>query len=106
MGVENGKRTLFAEAIEIEKLALIVCTAKAITADKDAAGKVIQGSRKKKVIEYIESLRLSAAQKHMVLGYLGYSQTQGRDKVRSYINTLNLSQTEKSALLKYSGYAA
>ena len=106
MGVENGKRTLFAEAIDIEQLALILCTAKAITADRDHAGNVIQGSRKKKVIQYIESLRLSAAQKHMVLGYLGYKQTNGEAKVRAYIDTLNLSQSEKSALLEYSGYAA
>ena len=106
LGIESSKNVLLAEAIDIEKLAIILCTARSIEADKDRSGKTIQGSRKKKIITYIESMRLSAAQKHIVLGSLGYKQTQGRDKVETYINTLNLTADEKKALLHYSGYAA
>jgi len=106
LGIESSKNVLLAEAIDIEKLAIILCTARSIEADKDRSGKSIQGSRKKKIIAYIESMRLSAAQKHIVLGSLGYKQTQGRDKVQAYINTLNLTADEKKELLKYSGYAA
>lgn len=106
LGIESSKNVLLAEAIDIEKLAIILCTARSIEADKDRSGKPIQGSRKKKIIAYIESMRLSAAQKHIVLGSLGYKQTQGRDKVQAYINTLNLTADEKKELLKYSGYAA
>ncbi len=106
MGTESGKNTLFAEAIDIEQLALIVSTARSLSADKDKYGNSVSGSKKAKVIAYIESLRLTAAQKHMILGYLGYKNTNGEAKVRTYINTLNLTRAEKADLLEYSGYTA
>ena len=90
-----------------DKLALIIATARGIKADVGANGKVINGSRLAKIEAYIEGLKLKAAQKHMVMGYLGYKNKNGEDKVRAYINTLSaLSREEKQALLEYSGYAA
>ena len=80
--------------------------ARALSADTDKNGKVISGSKKRKVVQYIESLSLSAAQKYMIFGYLGYSNTGGEEKVKAYINRLKLSKNEKTALLKYSGYVA
>ena len=105
VGAENSKLTLFAEAFDIEKLALIISTARSFESDKDKNGKVIQGSKKAKIIKYLESLRMSAAQKHMALGFLGYNQTKGREKVEAYISTLRLTKDEKTALLEHSGYA-
>ena len=103
---ERGKYALLAEAIDIETLAIIITAARSIEADKDRFGNTIQGSKKKKIIAYLESMRLSAVQKHMLLGALGYRNTNAQDKVQAYVNTLSLSSDEKQMLMKYSGYAA
>lgn len=100
------KTVLFAEAIDIEKLALIITSAQYITADTDNNGKAISGSRKRKIQAYINSLSLKAAEKYMIMGYLGYKNINGEAHVKAYINTLSLTKQEKSRLLEYSGYAA
>ena len=105
LGVDiESKAVLFAEAIDIEKLAIIIATARAIEADTDKNGKSISGTRKAKIQKYVASLKLTAAQKYMVMGYLGYSNKNGEAQVKAYINRLNLSKTEKEQLLAYSGY--
>ena len=105
LGVDiESKAVLFAEAIDIEKLAIIIATAQAIEADTDESGKSISGTRKAKIQKYIASLRLTAAQKYMIMGYLGYSNKNGESQVKAYINRLNLSKAEKEQLLSYSGY--
>ncbi|MBQ8178314.1 MAG: hypothetical protein IJ033_03880 [Clostridia bacterium] len=107
LGVDvDNKNVLFAEAIDIEKLALIIATARSLTADRDKKGNSITGSKKAKVQQYINSLRLTAAQKYMIMGYLGYTNKNGDTKVKAYINKLALSKSEKEELYKYSGYAA
>ena len=105
LGVDlESKNTLFAEAIDIEKLAIIIATAKLITADMDKNGKALSGTRKAKIQTYINSLQLSAVQKYMIMGYLGYSNTKGEQQVKAYINKLSLNKNEKAQLLKWSGY--
>lgn len=98
------KTVLFAEAIDVEKLAIIVATANSLTADLDKKGNAISGTRKRKIQAYVKSLKLSAAQKYMVMGYLGFSNLNGESQVKAYINRLNLTKSEKEKLLKYSGY--
>lgn len=105
LGVDiESKAVLFAEAIDIEKLAIIIATARAIEADTDKNGKSISGTRKAKIQKYVASLKLTAVQKYMVMGYLGYSNKNGESQVKAYINRLNLSKSEKEKLLAYSGY--
>ena len=108
LGVDSSeKNVLFAEAIDMDKLSLLIATARGIKADVGANGKAINGSRLAKIEAYVESLKLKAAQKFMVMGCLGYKNKNGEDKVRAYIDTLKaLSKEEKQALLIYSGYAA
>ena len=107
LGVDLAeKNVLFAEAIDIEKLAVIIAMARSIEADKDKNGKAISGTRKRKLQTFVNSLRLSAAEKYMVMGYLGYSNVNGEGAVKAHIGKLNLSKSEKAALLKYSGYGA
>lgn len=98
------KTVLFAEAIDVEKLAIIIATANSLTADLDKKGNAISGTRKRKIQAYVNSLKLSAAQKYMVMGYLGFSNLNGESQVKAYINRLNLTKSEKEKLLKYSGY--
>ena len=102
---EISKNTLFIEAIDIEKLAIILATAKTLTADTDKKGVAINGSRKAKVQKYVNSLQLTAVQKYMIMGYLGYTNKNGAAHVKAYINRLDLSKAEKEALYAYSGYS-
>ncbi len=107
LGVDlETKNTLFAKAIDISSLAIIVATARGFEADTDKKGKVVSGSRKAKVQGYVNSLGLKAAQKYMIMGYLGYFNKNGASQVRSYIQRLRLSKSEKEKLYEYSGYAA
>lgn len=104
LGVElETKNVLFAEAIDIEKLAIIVATVNQMTADTKN-GKVVSGSKKIKVQQYVNSLSLTAAQKYMIMGYLGYKNANGEAQVKAYINSLKLTASEKEKLLSYSGY--
>ena len=64
----------------------------------------VSGSKKAKVQKYVNSLRLTAVQKYMIMGYLGYKNMNAAAQVQSYINRLNLSKEEKTALYQYSGY--
>lgn len=105
LGVDlETKTVLFAEAIDVEKLAIIIAMANSLTADTDKQGKAISGTKKKKIQAYVNSLRLSAAQKYMIMGYLGFKNLNGEDTVKAYINRLKLTKSEKEKLLKYSGY--
>lgn len=99
-----AKNTLFAEAIDVDTLAIAIATARGIEADVDKYGKTIIGSKKKKVQNFVNSLRLTAVQKYMIMGYLGYTNKNGLEQVKAYINRLKLTKEQKEALLRYSGY--
>lgn len=107
LGVDlETKSVLFAEAIDIEKLAIIVATANSLKAYLDKKGVAISGTRKAKIQSYVNSLQLKAVEKYMIMGYLGYKNTKGEIQVKAYINRLSLTKTEKAKLLEYSGYAS
>ena len=101
------KTVLFSKAFDIGKLALIVAQARLLTADKDDSGRSINGTKKAKIQSYINSLNLSAAEKYMIMGYLGYSNTYGEAQVQRYLRGIRgLTSTQRQLLLEYSGYAA
>ena len=103
--LETEERSvLFAEALDVELLAIISARAGELKADVDKNGKAISGSRKAKVTRLVASLNLTATEKYMVMGFLGYKQTHGANQVRAYINRLSLSQKEKTKLFEYCGY--
>lgn len=102
--VVSEKDRLFYTAIPIEELVLIIQQARAIESDKDKNGKTVAGSKKKKVQAFVAKQNLTAAEKYLVMGYLGYKNAVGENKVKSYIQRLNLTKLEKEALLKYCGY--
>ena len=105
MGTDTTQKSvLFAEVLDVELLAMIVAHVSTLTADKDKDGKTINGSRKNKIVAYVNSLNLSAAEKYMVMGYLGYTNVNGKNQVETLINRSSLSRTEKETLLANSGY--
>lgn len=105
LGVElENKNTLLSRAINPEVLAVVLAVCGEITADVGKDGKVVAGSKRKKVEAFVESLKLKAAQKYMIMGALGYKNKKGREKVLAYVNGLGLSKSEREAIMGYSGY--
>lgn len=91
------KSVLFGMAIPQEILAMVVAQASVLSADEE-------GTLKAKLQAYISSLNVSAAQKYMLMGYLGYKNKNGEAQVKSYINRLSLTKEQKESLFKMSGY--
>ena len=105
LGVElENKNTLLSRAINPEVLAVVMAVCGEITADVGKDGKVVAGSKRKKVEAFVESLKLKAAQKYMIMGALGYKNKKGKEKVLAYVNGLGLSKSEREAIMGYSGY--
>lgn len=105
LGIDSDeKKYLFAQAISITKLAMIVAQASQVVADTDEDGKAISGSKKAKIINLINSMNLTATQKYILMGYFGYKNTKGKIQVKTYIQSLKLTKTEKETLFKMCGY--
>lgn len=101
LGVEmETKSVLFSEAIPVDILAMVVAYVSALPKDENGA----PGYRKTKIQAYISALNISAAQKYMLMGYLGYKNKNGETQVKSYINRLSLTKEQKESLFKMSGY--
>ena len=97
---EMSKLELFAGLIPIEKLAIIVRLCQEAKDDDK------KGSRKLQIMEIIDKQNLTNAEKYMLMGYLGYSNTSGKSQVESYIKRKYRNKTDVENLLKYSGYTA
>ena len=104
VGGAESKNTLFAKAIDVGVLALAISTAKTFESDKDANGNAIPGSLKNKIHNYVETLPLKAVQKRMIMGYLGYKNSEDEASVRAYIQSLKMTAEQKRALFEASGY--
>ena len=102
--VVSEKDRLFFKALPIEKIMIIIKSAKELESDKDENGKTLAGSKKRKVQEYISKLPLKAAEKYMIMGYLGYKNVLGEKQVKYYIQKLKLTKAEKETLFAYCGY--
>ena len=73
-------------------------------ADKDKNGKTITDSRKKKIINYVNALKLSIPEKAIIIK-MEYSSYDKYDKeIINYINRLSISQSDKTEILEYLGF--
>ncbi len=72
-----------------------------LKADKDANGKTINGSKKKKVIEYVNSLPISDVQKAALLKKQKYKVSGYDQKIANEINKSGLTQAEKNEIYSY-----
>ncbi|MBO5110533.1 MAG: hypothetical protein J6D21_07440 [Clostridia bacterium] len=105
LGVDiENKNVLMSRAVDPAQLSIIAAVCAGLGADVGKDGKAITGSKKSKVISYLSALNLKAAQKHLILGYLGYKNTQGEEKVRAYLAGLGLGRDEVKELLSIGGY--
>ena len=69
-------------------------------ADKDSNGKTVSGSKKKKVIEYVNTLNLNIPQKAIIIRKSYTSFREYNNEIVSYVNELNLSIAEKRSILE------
>lgn len=89
------------ELLGADVAALHLSVIAGIEADKDKAGNTVANSRKSKVHDYIESQRLTALQKYILLILAGYKPAEaGKDQVRRAINRLSVSHDVKADLLE------
>lgn len=71
------------------------------TADKDANGKTISGSKKNKVINYVNSLNLSIPQKAILIkSNNSFKFNDYNNEIVDYVSNLNLTYYEKKELLE------
>ena len=75
-----------------------------IKSDYDANGKSISGSKKKKVVNYINGLPISSMQKVYLYAQAGYSVKAYKNQIYSYINGSNISASEKQTIWKSFGF--
>jgi predicted ABC-type ATPase len=67
-----GKRQSLALSLGVDKMGLILAYVGSIKADLDENGKSISGSKKAKVLMYINRMSLTESQKGAIFEYLGY----------------------------------
>ena len=101
----NSKNLIFGELIPVDQLAMIVAQANVFTADKDDNGKSIAGSKKSKVTKYVSSLKLTAVQKYMIMGLLGYKNANGKELVKRELMRKGYRGTELTQMLELCGYS-
>ncbi len=70
-----------------------------IEADLDKNGNTVSGSRKQKVHNYIDKLKLSALQKYMLLILAGYKPVEsGKEKIKAYLKKVGFTEDEIDAV--------
>ena len=88
VGGKASVETVLYDAIGPETTVLYLTKIKNIESDKDSSGNVIAGSRRKKVMAYIEKLKMSATNKYILMYLAGYKLTDvGQKQVNSYLST-------------------
>ena len=73
---EAYKEYVEPSGISAKDFADMLSQARSFTSDKDANGKTVSGSKKKKVINWLASLNMTATQKDAIYLALGYAQSQ------------------------------
>ena len=107
LGVEGDtKKSLFGQVLDIETLAKVYAVASSFEADTDRRGNVINGTKKRKVINYLQSLRLTAAEKYLLLGYLGYVSSNGKSQIINFLRARKLDAEDINLIMTYCGFAA
>lgn len=108
----DDKFTIVSKTIGITKAAPIIAGASELTSEK-IGGQIVQGSRKNKVVSYLQSQSMLDAERLLLLYYLGYKIGDGEYKgmtakaiqrlLAQYITQRKLSREEKTALAEMCG---
>ena len=108
IGVDNlkssdYKKYLFSSVLDRGCLTAMSYIA-TIESDVDWKGNVIANSKKKKIQRYVNSLRITPAEKYILMGYAGYKNLNGESTVKSYLRRNGLSKDEIELMMEWCGY--
>ena len=95
-----GKSALYSQVFDPALLAFVLAAVSNLKKDENSEN----GTRKRMIEYYLNSLNLTSAQKILIMGYLGYKTKEDGNSVRVYIARYDLSAAEQKALLAYCGY--
>lgn len=100
----DNRTLLLGKAIDVSQIAAVYGKLSELKADTDKTGNVIAGTKKAKVQRLVNGMKLTAAQKYILMGFLGYRNTNGESAVRAYVRSLGLTEEMQAALLEMCGY--
>ncbi len=106
---ENSKMLTVSKFVQPDTLSTAIAGMSDFVSDKDASGKTVQNSKKKKVLQYLMKLNLSDGQRLLLLYYAGYSIKDGEYRgwtaerartvlLRYILNTRGATTKEKAAV--------
>ena len=101
----DTKKYLFAKCFSkdndmLKHMAYVI----SMKSDKDKNGNTIYNSRKNKIVKYINSLKVSSAEKYLLMACAGFKNKNGEQQVKSYISKKGLSKEERDKIMEYCGY--
>lgn len=95
VGEKKDVKYYFYDEVGGADTAIYLTEIAAITSDKDKNGKSIANSRKTKVHNYIEKLKISALQKYMLMYLAGYTPSEnGKQKIEQYLTKKGYKQED------------
>ena len=110
VGAENlksgdMKKYLLAKAFNFNsKLIDYMAYVSSIEADVDKKGNVVEGSKKQKIQKFINSLKISSAEKYLLMAYAGYKNKYGEAQVKAYLKGKGFDKSETETIMNYCGY--
>lgn len=101
----DTKKYLFAKCFSkdndmLKHMAYVI----SMKSDKDKNGNTIYNSRKNKIVKYINSLKVSSAEKYLLMACAGFKNKNGEQQVKSYISKKGLTKEERDKIMEYCGY--
>lgn len=114
LGIDRGNKVLLSKAIGVNDLAMYQIATKGLLSDKDEGGNTISGSKRKKVVSAINTLKLTREQKLLLICSSGYAIKDGdirglkaesaKKLLLKYILSLKATKAEKEELAKICGF--
>ena len=77
---------------------------KTFESDKDKEGNTVTNSKKTKIQNWVKRLKLTPAEKYLLMGFAGYKNINGESAVNVYLRRKGLSKDEREIVLNWCGY--
>ena len=110
LNIDDGK-SLLLKVLPIKELSLAYAFKSCVETDKNKDGSSVTGSKKEKVLEYINSTKLTRPQKAFLVYYFGYTindndipyttSLAANKMAKNYIKSLSMKISEKEYLLEF-----
>lgn len=97
------KKCLFANVLGSDLISYMAYI-KTFESDKDKEGNTVTNSKKTKIQNWVKRLKLTPAEKYLLMGFAGYKNINGESAVNVYLRRKGLSKDERELVLKWCGY--